>query len=124
MKGRYHEMITAGSLNDDNDDDELVNIGATVNEYPNGVERIQSKQMFNIEENGFQQFSIDDMEKESAKKSNHDSIQYWKIIIRTLKLARPEWLITCLASIASLIIGTSYPMFSILFGEMYGVSIG
>lgn len=119
MKGRYYEMISAGSLNDDNNNDFNVN-NATIN--MNDIQML-SKQKFSTDENDLQQLSMDDKEKGPAEKSNDDFINYTDIIYRILKLAQPEWSILLLASIAALLIGTSLPIFCILFGEMYGVSI-
>lgn len=119
MKGRYHEMITAGNLFDD--DKNLVDSEATTAEddHTSGQQKMISTN--NSDETDFQQFSIDDTKDEPATKSKDDSIQYWTLLIRTLKLARPEWLSITSASIAALVIGTACPIFAILFGEMFGV---
>lgn len=113
MKGRYHEMITAGNFNDD---DLVDNETAPENEIP--------KQFFNIEQNHIRELSIDAMERQPAvNSSGSESIQYAQVIVRIFKLARPEWLILFLASIVALLAGTTMPIYCILFAEVFGVSI-
>lgn len=121
MKGRYHEMITAGNLSAD-DDADLVDNEATMDDHQRNEGEMISKISGN--DIDFQRLSVDDDEKEEATaKSDKDSIQYWSILIRTLKLARSERLTMVIASMAALVIGTACPIFGILFGEMYGVSV-
>lgn len=121
MRGRYYEMITAG--NSDYDDDLIYNNRSAASSRTASLDYVYPKQTFNIEDNPFKQISLDsDINKTSLQKTNDESIKYSEIIIRMAKLARPEWLIICLASIAALLIGTTFPIFSVLFGEMYGVS--
>ena len=117
LKERYYQMIMAGNL----DDDDLIdsNNQVIVNDHPR---KLFAKEMFKNEENSFEQWSNVDIEKRPVSNANDDPINHWEIIVRTLKLAQPEWLIIALASISALLIGTSIPIFSILFGEMYGVS--
>lgn len=117
MKGRYHEMITAGNWSDDVENS-VDNETTTDDHQGNQVEMASN---INDNEMVFQRMSIDDEKEEPTPKSNDASVQYWTVFIRTLKLARSEWLTLCLASIAALLTGTSGPIYCILFGEMYGV---
>ncbi|XP_031626047.1 multidrug resistance protein homolog 65 [Contarinia nasturtii] len=122
MKGRYFEMISAGSLEDGNKDDLNNNIKEKVNECQDVQQKVGiNKQLFNDqydEQNYFRDLSVDDMEKETKKTG--ESIQYWTVFKRILSLSRPEWLIMFLATICACLIGATLPGFAILFGEVYG----
>lgn len=52
-----------------------------------------------------------------------DTVQSWMVLKRILLLTRPEWFFLALACISSILIGSSFPGFAILFGEFYGVSM-
>lgn len=119
MKGRYYEMITAGSLEDEKD---LIDNQVAVNECNENVQKINGKQLFdqNDEQDYFRNLTTDDMEKEP--KGPGENIQYWKVFKRILKLAKPEWFIMIVASISAFLIGATLPIFAILFAEVYGVS--
>lgn len=120
MKGRYHEVITAGNLS--NDDDGLGDDSeATVNERPKVIQRRHSKHSFSTEENCFQELLS--IEEEESTELDGKPVQYGKIFARIVKFARPEWFILITASIAALLIGTSNPIFTVLFAELFGVSV-
>lgn len=44
-------------------------------------------------------------------------------LIRILALNKPETAYIFVGAIASALVGSSFPMFAVLFGEVYGVSI-
>lgn len=52
-----------------------------------------------------------------------EPVQSIAALIRILKITRPEWFYIFVAAISSVVIGASFPGFSILFGEFYGVGI-
>lgn len=41
---------------------------------------------------------------------------------RILKMNSPEWPYLLVGSISAIIVGASFPVFAIIFGEIYGVS--
>lgn len=124
MKGRYFEMIAAGSLEDEDEDKvDFIDKQTKVNEFQENQQKIGRKQLFNDqndEENYFRHLTVDDMEKEPKK--GGANMEYWKIFKRILKLTKPEWLIMFLAMICAFVIGSTLPAFAVLFGEVYGVS--
>lgn len=125
LKGRYYEMITAGSLRDEEEDDEeFIDKLAKVNECYETHQKVGAKQLFNDQNSDaqdyFRNLTVDEMEKESKPSGNH--IQYWKVFKRIMNLLKPEWLIMILATICAIVIGASLPGFAVLFGEIYGVS--
>lgn len=118
MKGRYYEIITAGNLS--GNPNSSVGNEAT-NDRPKTVQRRLSKESFkDIEVNCIRKLSIAE---NKSKKSGVEFVPYGKTFVRILKLARPEWFIILVASLAALLIGISIPMFSILFAELFGVSL-
>lgn len=60
---------------------------------------------------------------DNEKVSSQDQIQYWQNFVRILRLAKPEWLSLTVAIIAAFIVGSAFPLFSIVFAEVYGVCI-
>lgn len=124
MKGRYYEMITAGNLQDDDDDEDVFNEKqVTVNECHETHQKIGGKQLFNDQNDAqdyFRDLNVDEMEKEPKKSRNE--IQFWIVFKRVWRLMRPEWLIIFLATICAIVIGASLPGFAVLFGEIYGVN--
>lgn len=61
----------------------------------------------------------------SCDESAHDpsEVQYWQNFVRILRLAKPEWLSLTIAITAAFIVGSAFPLFSIVFAEVYGVRI-
>lgn len=118
MKGRYYEMITAGSFDDD---DDFFDNQVKVNERHENHQKIAGKQLFdqNDEQNYFRDLTVDDTER-LAKKPNQN-VQYWTVFKRILSLSKPEWLNMLLASLSAFTIGASLPVFAVLFAEVYGV---
>lgn len=115
-KGQYYNMISAGML-DDGDESPLVDTPDI--ESPN---KTIEKPFFakNDDENYFRTLSVDEMEKGPAKSS--EGVHFYTVFKRVMKIIKPEWFIMFLATISALIIGTSLPIFAILFAEVYGVS--
>lgn len=126
MKGQYFEMITAGRMEDGNEDDFINNNSnkEKVNECHDGQQKVGvNKHLFHEqfdEQDYFCNLSVDDMEKETKKPG--EIIPYWTVFKRILNLSKPEWLIMFLATICACAIGATLPCFAILFGEIYGVS--
>lgn len=117
MKGRYYEMISAGTLQDEN---ELIENQCTKNEYHENVSKIGGKQLFEHDDQDFFRNLTTDCV-ENGSQISGENIEYWKVFKRIMKLTRPEWFIMILAVISAFIIGASLPVFAILFAEVYGV---
>lgn len=129
LKGRYYEVITAGNLNDNDDDnDDNDYVGNSLNVRHESVPKVTEKHLSGTnsddDENYFRNLSHDVMEKLVEKRpdeSKDEQIQYGNVIKRILCLCAPDWFIMFLASISAFSIGTSLPVFAILFAEVYGV---
>lgn len=119
MKGRYYQIITAGNLAGNGDG--LASSETTMINRPKTTQRRLSMDSFeDTKVNCIRKLSISD---NKSMKTDDEPIQYGKTFVRILKLARPEWLIVLVASVAALLIGISIPMFSILFAELFGVGL-
>lgn len=117
MKRRYYEIITAGNLSDNGNS--FVGNKATMIDHAKTTQRRLSTESFKgTGVDGIRKSSIDG---NKSMKSDDKSVPYGKTFVRILKLARPEWFIVLVASVAALLIGTSTPLFSILFAELFGV---
>lgn len=68
-------------------------------------------------------FVVVEKEKEVEEEQPDEPVKYIAALIRILKITRPEWFFILIAAISSVVIGASFPGFSILFGEFYGVCI-
>lgn len=64
--------------------------------------------------------STDDEKSEDGDETEH--VKYWENFKRILILVKPDWMILALAVLSSFIIGSSFPLFSVVFAEVYGVS--
>lgn len=51
-----------------------------------------------------------------------DRVDYWKSLKQILKLLKPDWLILAIAVKSAIILGSSLPIFAVIFSEIYGVS--
>lgn len=45
-------------------------------------------------------------------------------LFRILSYSKPEWFAILIGSLATIVVGSSCPIISILLGEIYGVSLG
>lgn len=66
--------------------------------------------------------SSDDDDESEGGDDNREHIKYWDNFKRILVLVKPDWMILSLAVLSSFIIGSSFPLFSVVFSEVYGVS--
>lgn len=66
-------------------------------------------------------FSIKPVEVEFDHKK--DSVKYWASFKRLLRLVKVDWIILTLAVISAIVLGFSLPLFSLVFAEVYGVSV-
>lgn len=50
-----------------------------------------------------------------------DEVKYLQNFIRILRLAKPDWMSLFIAICAAFIVGSAFPLFSVVFAEVYGV---
>lgn len=125
LKGQYFDMITAGKLEDE------VTINYTEDDF-NKFQTNNRKQSFEDQcdkQDHTHNSCDDDMDESTEEDLEKDeeeilgNIEYWTILKRIWYLIRSEWLIMLLATICSCFIGATLPIFSILYGDVYGVSL-
>lgn len=105
LKGRYHDMMKTHFGNE-----------CEIDETVDHCEEKRSSETYRLSDS----FSLEN--RSNYSEINQTEINYWKNFKRIVKLVRPNWLILFFAMIASIVIGTSLPLFSIFFAEVYGVS--
>lgn len=118
MKGRFHEVITAGDSSGNGDG--LVDNEATVIERHTATQKRFSKESINTEDDYIRKPLIDESESDA---SDGENIPYGKVFVRILELARSDWCSLFIASVSTLLIGISDPIFAILMAELFGVSV-
>lgn len=52
-----------------------------------------------------------------------EKVKYWKTLGWIVHEAKPEWLLLTIGVICAMLGSTSFPVFSILMADYYGVSI-
>lgn len=64
--------------------------------------------------------STEEMEEEELDK---DELERYNVsLARVLKMNNPEWPHMVVGSISSILVGASFPIFAVIFGEIFGVS--
>lgn len=124
-KGYYYDMITAGNLEDEVEVDEKAIIEVEINRTPEYHEKVNGKQLFDEQEDPqdyFRNIPVDIDTKKDAKRGDSD-IKYGKALKRIFYMTRSDWLNLFMGSVSAILIGSSLPLFAILFAEVYGVSI-
>lgn len=56
-------------------------------------------------------------------KTEIDRVKYIEVAKRILKISKPEWFSLVIATLSAVCIGSSFPVFAILFAEFYGVNL-
>lgn len=56
------------------------------------------------------------------KMHRKETINYWHNFMRILRLCKEDWKILTIAFCAAFIVGSAFPLFSVVFAEVYGVS--
>lgn len=112
LKGRYHEVITAGNLSGDGWVENTATVAAA------------AQKRFSMDsidfEGGFRRKSLkDDSDSDAA---DGETIPYGKVFGRILRLVRFDWCSIVVATVSAILIGLSEPIFAILMAEFFGVS--
>lgn len=121
LKGRYFDMITAGKLENSSDVNEI-----QLDEAKQSFEDQCDEQKHirtSCSDDGYVMGKSTKEEEEERADEIVENIEYWRIFKRILYLIRSEWLIMLLATISSCFIGATLPIFSILYGDIYGASV-
>lgn len=67
-------------------------------------------------------YSSTEKSDESEEDEIKDNVKYLQNFVRILRLAKPDWKILVAAVLSAFIIGSAFPLFSVVFAEVYGVS--
>ena len=128
-KGRYFEMITAGGMEDENEDRSEPTDDDTIK--ANGLEPTTRKISLKNDQNTTEgaeeseremEKQEDDDEVENDSKQPNKKLQYWKVFKRIMSLAKKERKFMIIAAISSIAIGALWPIYVVFFGEAFGVS--
>lgn len=125
LKGRYYDMVMAGTWDsEDGEQKSSALSSAKINEKHDNQEKLHGKQLFGKQMSIEEEFTGVPQDVESETEEGKEKAAYWAAFKRILKIARPEWIHLFLATVSAVLIGASFPIFAVLFGEFYGVSIG
>ncbi|XP_049836465.1 multidrug resistance protein homolog 49-like isoform X2 [Schistocerca gregaria] len=117
MRGRYFELVhasdksshtaSARNMSGDEDADRLPNLSRQLSRQHSVASSVGTKSSVS---------AFEDM----VDESEDDNI-YEAPLGRILALNKPEWAYVMIGCIASALVGTSFPMFAVLFGEVYAI---
>lgn len=123
LRGKYYDMVMAGTLDiDDAEHTNTVFSSKKINEKHENPEKIHGKQLFGKQMSFEDEFTGDLKEIDAETEVTEEKTEYWTALKRILSIARPEWIHLFLATVSAILIGASFPIFAVLFGEFYGVS--
>lgn len=123
LNGNFFKMVTAGRIDDENNlnNDQITVNGCEDNQPQNNFSGECATESFNIASNDEDFFrNFNDVKNQSESKA--EKIERWQLFKRIMKLSKPEWLIMFLATISAIIVGSTLPIFVILFSEIFDVS--
>lgn len=109
LKGRYYEMIrsTNNALND--------------SEQSSQKRKLSTKNSEEKIETGESQF----IENQMAEKTTHtkENVQYLRNLRRILQFAKKDWRSLLVAVCSAFIVGSAFPLFAIIFAEVFAVRL-
>lgn len=111
LKGRYYDMITAGTLSNEET--------STIDRDPR---ENASEKSFDANMTFTDKSCGGSTDSESEIEATKEKTEYWASMKRIVTIARPEWFYLFFATCAALIVGSSVAITGILFAEVYNVS--
>lgn len=119
-KGQFYEMMrTDQSLKDDKQTKRYTKSIAKRKYFNRKPDKMHLKHIQSCDSISSSCSSTDER---SLDDDQQKHVKYWKNFKRILILVKPDWMILFLAIICSFIIGSAFPLFSVVFAEVYGVS--
>lgn len=120
QKGRYYEMIKTDDLDDEIDKPQRKRKSIAKTVHKSGKicdkeildEKLDDESITSSITSSFE--SIDEVEKK-------DQVEYLGNFVRILKLSKPNWKGLLTAICSAFIVGSAFPLFSVVFAEVYGV---
>lgn len=124
QKGRYYEMVKMQDGTKRRSDRPKYRRQLSKRESIDKVKEEKTESEFESDsETENDESSIGESDNNNEKESSQGQVKYWQNFVRILHLVKPEWLSLTIAIIAAFIVGSAFPLFSIVFAEVYGVSI-
>lgn len=115
MKGRYYELVKSHAIDDETssgtDESDQIALNRQLSSHASNEMPLRRT------------FSITSSDSINSDEEEVEPIQYWTIFKRIVRLVKPNWLSLCCAIMASLLLGSTLPLFSVLFAEILGVNI-
>lgn len=122
QKGRYYEMVRMQDNTKKKTDHPKHRRQLSKRE---SIKKVQKEKPESESESSDSSESSDDEssigESETSEIPDQGQVQYWQNFVRILRLAKPDGLSLTIAIIAAFIVGSAFPLFSIVFAEVYGV---
>ncbi|XP_031626071.1 multidrug resistance protein homolog 65-like [Contarinia nasturtii] len=116
MKGRYYEMVKT----DNNHTKQFIRNRKSTTDSSNNEQSSDKENDFLDEtSNANSNESLVDHILEKDEKVEEE-VKYVHNFIRILKLAKPDWPLLAIAVLSSFIVGSAFPLFSVVFAEVYG----
>lgn len=117
LKGRYYDMVKSEDLDRKFSRKRKSTTSNSHKEQSTIDNNLPDEQS---DSDGHSNDSFMSGEEESEDKPKED-IKYLQNFIRILRLAKPEWKSLTIAICSAFIVGSAFPLFSVVFAEVYGV---
>ncbi|XP_055307586.1 multidrug resistance protein homolog 65-like, partial [Sitodiplosis mosellana] len=114
LKGRYYDMVKSEDL-----DKKIYRKRKSITNNSHNEQTANYEDSLDERSNDSDDSIIED-EVNSEDKPKED-IKYWHNFLRILRLAKPEWKNLTTAICSAFIVGSAFPLFSVVFAEVYGV---
>lgn len=115
LKGRYYELIKSHASHETDADAE------SEKSNKNAINIDEARRQILNESTNRRADSISSTHESADDYDMDQAVDYGKTFKRIVQLVKPNWLTLFLAIVASLLLGTTLPLFSILFAEVLGV---
>lgn len=118
LKGRYYEMVKTDNL--DNNAKQFMRVRKTTTDSYNNEQCDNNNDSLDDSSDVNSNDSLVDNFLDKEEQIEED-VKYLQNFIRILKLAKPDWFDLAIATLSSFIVGSAFPLFSVVFAEVYGV---
>lgn len=118
-KGRYYDMIKTEDVDD--------KVEQTQKRKRKSITKTVRKERKISRKESFDEKLADESDTSSIEETEinteKEKVEYLRNFIRILKLTAPNWKGLSIAICSSFIVGSAFPLFSVVFAEVYGVCI-
>lgn len=119
QKGRYYDMV---KMQDKTKKPTKIKPNALKRQISRKVS-IKERKLSESESESETETESDDssIDGDDDKNQKTDEVKYLQNFIRILRLAKQDWISLFIAICAAFIVGSAFPLFSVVFAEVYGV---